>query len=328
MIGTLASCGSGLFGGKDSNKSKPQPRIDTCVMPTMKLRSFQAIFDKSGQEMADSEVNSEEVDWTLLVSSTEDHKHWSGVGLLGGCTGSLLDSGVDDAPAYILTNGHCLGSGSSVFNNEVIINQEPVKSLTMVFRYYNDLLRADLLDSPYKVSIVRYASMVNTDVAVVELEGVTLGQLKSECIMPYKVAANRVADGTRITNIGVPQSYVHRQNLGLRQSFCTVGGGVKLMEGPFSFSDSFWHQCSLVGGSSGSPVFDVESGEIVAVMNTAVNDSAEDEEDCSLNKPCELNGDEVVVRPERNYGQYVDFISKCFDNGIFDAMLASCELPQ
>ena len=67
---------------------------------------------------------------------------FNGVGRYGGCTGSLLDTESENGPAYILTNGHCVGRvppaskyappKGAYFD----ISQDSNKSMT--FNYFKD----------------------------------------------------------------------------------------------------------------------------------------------------------------------------------------------
>jgi hypothetical protein len=68
-----------------------------------------AIYDRSGQKIPDREVNSDRVNWQMLSAATG--RKYNGVGLIevgyGVCTGFLISTGSLNAPAYVLTNGHC-----------------------------------------------------------------------------------------------------------------------------------------------------------------------------------------------------------------------------
>lgn len=59
--------------------------------------------------------------------------------------------------------------------------------------------------------------------------------------------------------------------------------------------------CDIIGGSSGSPVVDDESGQVVAVTNT-INESGEQ---CTINNPCEVNEDgTTTVTKGEGYARY------------------------
>jgi hypothetical protein len=58
------------------------------------------------------------------------------------CTGSLIETGVDDAPAYMLTNGHC-AAGRNVGANDVVLD---------------DLATAEAVFAPRRARLRRHAS--------------------------------------------------------------------------------------------------------------------------------------------------------------------------
>ena len=283
-----------------------------------------AIYDQAGNKIPDSQVNSDDVDWTVLTPAS--HSAYSGVGRYGNCSAALIETeGGSGAPAYVLTNGHCVGAGL-LSANGVTIDEEANGQKKMYFKYYVENGEEDYLVVDNKT--IKFASMDGTDVALVELD-TTLGELKSQGITAFKISASKPNLCTQARNVGVPLSGVDSTSVGLRLSDCYIGDEVSLNEGDYRFSESIRHRCSIVGGNSGSPIFNRQDGTIIGVVNTAVNDNADGLEDCSLNKPCELaSGGTVAVEPKENYGQYVDFLAACFSDGVFDLNLSSCEINE
>lgn len=284
--------------------------------------SLSALYDCQGKELSDSKVNSDEVAWLVLDKTKSTHKQWNGVGRYGSCTGTLLDvGGKDSDPAYIITNGHCVGF-SLLSEKGVSFDMESNPNKPMRFDYFV----AQVVNNSFitiENKVIKFASMDNTDVAIVELD-VTYDSLVKQGINSYKLATTPPKKGQLISVVGVPQSGV--KTYGLRKSDCTIGEKVYLNEGNYSFSNSYRHRCSIVGGNSGSPVFDRESKEIVAVVNTAVDDGTENLEDCALQKPCELGSDgSKTVKASENYAQPVYYLSGCFESGIFNKDLSTCQ---
>ena len=279
-----------------------------------------AIYDEDGNKIPDSQVNTNQVYWTVLTS--ESHGAYSGVGRYGGCTGTLIETGGDSSsPAYVLTNGHCVGTGL-LSAQGVTIDQVANSSKKMYFNYYLENGADEYL--PIDNKTIKFASMDGTDVAVVELDA-TLGELKDQGITAFQISSTKPSLCTQARNVGVPLTGVSSQNIGLRLSDCFIGDEVSLNEGPYRFVESIRHRCSIVGGNSGSPIFNKATGSIIGVVNTAVNDDAASSNDCVLNKPCEVSSSgEKTVESEENYGQYVDFLAGCFSDGIFDIDLSSC----
>lgn len=294
---------------------------------SLALRSsaLKALFDCDGKKVKDNEANSSEVSWIKLSHSVEAHKKYNGVGKYGGCTGTLVDTDtkVSSSPAYILTNGHCLGN---LLPGKGVLFDSTVSTSSMTFDYYYDF-EDKTKRQVYPTKIVRYATMDSTDVALIELEGVTLQELKSKGLTAYKLSKELPKVGQVIENIGIPASGI--DDVALRHSICKVFGEARIKEGVYDFKNSYQLKCNVLGGSSGSSVFDYKTKEIIAVVNTTVNDSSEGQADCSLNRPCEYTGDsdKVFINTETNYMQSVSFLTSCFTSeGVFERTLDACSL--
>ena len=289
--------------------------------PPLRALGLSAIFDEHGYKLPDTEVNIPEVAWAVL--DAESHKFYSGVGRYGNCTGTLLDTTDDSsAPAYVLTNGHCVTSGSMAPSGYLSDAPES-PSRKMHFNYYKGFTPATLIT--VSVKKISFASMDKTDAALVELNA-SLGELKDRGICPFRLGEAKPVSGQKIQVVGVPLTGMLPENQGLRLSICTAGGTVALREGEYTFPDSFRHQCSAVGGSSGSPVFEPRDFSIVGLVNTSINDSAAAEASCSLNKPCEVSeSGEIITNTKDNYAQKIDYLVGCFDRfGFFDLRLSTC----
>jgi hypothetical protein len=130
--------------------------------------------------------------------------------------------------------------------------------------------------------------------------------------------------------IGVPQSGVQRVKRFLRRSTCQLTGRANVREGGYEWFGSFRHQCSSVGGSSGSPMISVGTHEIVAINNTGVDDSALDSPECAIDRPCEVAADgSVHTDYMSNYAERVTDIPSCFDaEGVFSLDVAGCKLAR
>jgi hypothetical protein len=81
-----------------------------------------------------------------------------------------------------------------------------------------------------------------------------------------------------------------------------------------------------IPGTSGSPVIDANTNQIVAINNTG----NEDGQRCTLDNPCEVDqAGNVTVRPDINYAQETWFISNCFTTGSrIDLTRPGCQLPR
>ncbi|MBI3543965.1 MAG: trypsin-like peptidase domain-containing protein [Deltaproteobacteria bacterium] len=289
----------------------------------------EVVFDDNGNKLPDSSVNSPLANWKILKLA--ESRALNGVGLVdifggGGCTGAFLDTGAGpDGPAYVLSNGHCAGP-NLMKPTDVLVDKAVTPGMNFRFNYFIDAGPA-----VRKVAIKRiaYATMHNTDVTVFELDA-TFGQVIKAGFIPHRIAAQDPARGTRVEMVGVPQSGVRRAERFVRRSTCEIGGRANLREGGYDFTGAFRHQCSSVGGSSGSPVISLETHEIVAINNTGVDDKALDEPECAIDRPCEVASDgRVRTDVNTNYAQRVSDIPSCFDGkGVFNIRQDGCRLEK
>ncbi|MEU5048184.1 serine protease [Streptomyces sp. NPDC021096] len=239
---------------------------------------------------------------------------FAGTVALSNCSGSLvrLPGSADTDPALVLTNGHCLETGMPGAG-EVITDRPSSRSFSL------------LNSTAGKVATLRavkisYATMTDTDITLYELN-TTYAKIKQQYgISALALSGDRSTAGT---SIKVVSGYWKRIYT------CNVDGFVhQLREADWTWKDSLRYtpSCNTIGGTSGSPVVDVNSGKVVAVNNTG-NESGER---CTMNNPCEVdeNG-QVTVRRGINYAQQTYGITKCFAAGNkLDLDLPGCELPK
>lgn len=287
-----------------------------------------AIFDRSGRKIPDREVNSDRVNWQML--STAAGRKYNGVGVIdlnyGVCTGFMFATGIHpNAPAYVLTNGHCQGSLSKLpTDREIIVNRST--KTKFILNYFHDF-KPDRLTIPVKRLV--YGTMKNNDIAILELTK-TQRELTKAGITPLQIAPKPPTLGEPLIVVGVPSEGVKDELSFLHAATCQVGESANVKEDIYNWKRSIRHQCSIVGGMSGSPMISLKTQQVVGIINTGVNDSAAKQPQCSLNRPCEVvkNGF-VQTFPQENYGQPVDLIPSCFDrHGIFNLDRSTCELER
>ena len=287
-----------------------------------------AIFDRSGRKLPDREVNSTRVNWQML--STAAGRRYNGVGLIevnyGICTGFLFSTGVHpQAPAYVLTNGHCQGAAHKLLSNREIIVNQPTKTQFTV-NYFHDF-KAERLTIPVKRLV--YGTMKNTDIAILELTK-TQQELIAAGVVPLQIATIPPASGEPAIVIGVPSEGVKDELNFLHAVTCRTGELANVKEDVYNWKKSIRHRCSIVGGMSGSPMISLKTHRVVGIINTGVNDNATKQPQCSLNRPCEVaeNGS-IQTFPQENYGQLVDRIPSCFNaQGVFDLTQSTCQLER
>lgn len=239
---------------------------------------------------------------------------FAGVVALSNCSGSLVTLPSSEAgdPALVMTNGHCLESGMPA-PGEVLVDEPSSRSFTLLDAEANDVAKL----TATKLS---YGTMTDTDLAIYEVDA-TYQEISDEHgIEPLEVDAERGTEGNAIDVVSGYWKEVYS---------CSLDGFVhELHEDGWVSKDSlrYTSECQTIGGTSGSPVIDRESGKVVGVNNTG-NESGQE---CTLNNPCEVdeNG-EVTVREGIGYGQQVHHLTKCVAAGNkVDLALPECELPK
>ncbi|BFV59476.1 serine protease [Kitasatospora sp. CMC57] len=239
---------------------------------------------------------------------------FAGTVALSNCSGSLIrmPSSLATDPALILSNGHCLETGFPAAG-QVLTNRSSSRTFSL------------LNSSGSKVATLRankmvYGTMTDTDVSIYQLNTTYAAIKSSYGINPLTVAATHPVAGTAIKVVSGYWKRIYS---------CNADAFVyRLKEGAWTWKDSmrYTSSCNTIGGTSGSPVVDVASGQVVAVNNTG----NEDGERCTDNNPCEVdqNGT-VTVRQGINYAQQTYWIPGCFGTGnTLDLTKAGCALPK
>jgi len=254
----------------------------------------------------------------VLENADGSRPHWSGIGRIKtpfNCTASLLDTrapgGSAQSPAYVLTAGHCIELG----NGNVVIGR-PITG-SMSFNYFTDTTA-----KTYPLKTVSWRSMQGVDLAIVELD-VSLQQLIGDGIQPLKLAATTPTYGSDILIVGAPAGFDVET---LRLAACTLQPAKDVIEGRWVWRNTFMNTCrDIRGGSSGSPVIDRHTNEIIGVIGSG-----------GLDKDIVPCGDHAVCSPEEPppnasaesvFGNPTDFITGCFNEGrIASDPGSSCQL--
>ncbi|WP_205519373.1 trypsin-like serine peptidase [Streptomyces olivoreticuli] len=239
---------------------------------------------------------------------------FAGTVALSNCSGSLIKmpNSSDNDPGLVMTNGHCLETGMPG-PGEVITDQPSSRTFTLL---NSSAGKAGTL----RATKVSYSTMTDTDVTLYELD-MTYAQIKQRYrIDALNLSADHPAAGTPIKVVSGYWKKIYS---------CNVDGFVyQLREGDWTWKDSLRYtpSCNTIGGTSGSPVIDANTGKVIAINNTG----NENGEQCTVNNPCEVdeNG-QVTVRQGTNYAEETYGIGKCFGSGNkLDLTLPGCELPR
>ncbi|WP_078960461.1 S1 family peptidase [Streptomyces sp. NRRL WC-3618] len=236
----------------------------------------------------------------------------AGTVALSNCSGSLVrfPNSVDTDPALVLSNGHC----SSLMDPGLVITNRPAN------RPFSLLDSSGAQVATLKAEKLAYGTMTDTDVAIYQLT-TTYAAIKSS----YGVSALTVRDTHPTAGTAVTVASGAWKKL----FDCNIDAFVhRLKEGKWTWKDSvrYTSACQTAGGTSGSPVIDRSTGEIVAVHNTGNENGAS----CTLDNPCEVDQQgNVTVHTGINYGQQTYQIPACFTTGNqLDLNAAGCTLPK
>ncbi|MEU8919622.1 serine protease [Kitasatospora sp. NPDC048545] len=240
--------------------------------------------------------------------------NFAGTVALSNCSGSLvrMPGSTASDPALVLSNGHCLESGMPG-PGQVVVNQPSSRTFTLLNASGGSL-------ATLRATKVVYGAMTDTDVSIYQLN-TSYSSIQSRYgIAPLTIAAGHPAQGASIKVVSGYWKKIYS---------CSIDGfAYRLKEADWTFKDSvrYTSTCNVIGGTSGSPVVDASSGQVVAVNNT-INENGER---CTLDNPCEVdqNG-AVTVRRGIGYAQETYGIPACFAAGNrLDLTRAGCALPR
>ncbi|PHM49502.1 trypsin-like serine peptidase [Xenorhabdus miraniensis] len=246
----------------------------------------------------------------LMKSTDPGAEKYRTVGKFNGnahCTATLIAG--ENAPdkntlALILTAGHCVDS--NVGTNDVIADQPAPDYWGYTPDYFID--KKDNL-SLVKVNRILYSTMKNEDIAVLELKA-TYGELAQKGYHPMKLKKNLEMKQQPIVLTHIPVNNVDYNYAYLRKSECNITGkSPELYEGgsPWFWSPVFSVNCAgVVGGSSGSPVFEKGQTNVIGVLNTTTEPGMTG---CGGNRPCIIENNKGVPQEGISYFIPVDSIA-------------------
>ncbi|HMR48999.1 MAG TPA: hypothetical protein PKE40_07215 [Arachnia sp.] len=231
------------------------------------------------------------------------------------CTGTIIETGVDDGPAYLITNGHCTGD----------VGRAP-QAVTVGEEWFGQAFLLDTYDNPSPLTLnaeaLEYSTMRGRDVAIVRLKE-SLGELKGLGIDPIPIIDEEPAPGTAVRNIAAPVQDLDWDDWVLRTGDCTLTHQTDLLEFRWLWTDAWANDCPGVRmGSSGSPLLTLNDdggpAAIAAVINTTTWGSSVDNGGlCFLNRPCEFGDDGLTMVEETSYAVSVAGVGRCFVDGVF-----------
>lgn len=229
------------------------------------------------------------------------------------CSGSLIRLNRNaDQNVVLLTNGRC-AKRHFINPGDAVINSPYDRGDILV--YLGD-------SEPEKIAVTRllYATMSDTDIALIELEA-TYAELEDRGAQVYSVSDSD-ADSKVGTTVLVVSGYTKQKQ------HCTIEKNIPLLlEDVWSTRNqvSFDANCVIEGGWAGSPMIDPTTQKIVGMVNASNTQGGI----CTLDNPCEIEGkSEKMAFRGRTYGQKISRLSDCVTtDGEIDLNLKGCALP-
>jgi V8-like Glu-specific endopeptidase len=293
-----------------------------------------AVFDRRERKLSEVNLDPNRINWHILDS--RQNRAYNGIGLIKiqdftSCTGFFLQTHHNpSAPAYVVTNAHCIdlidrlmGSNEIIVNRPLFSSGRSVPALTYTPNYF---VRPEQNRRTYRIKKILYATMKNSDIAVLELP-ITQGELIRSGVAPITIARSVSSPGTPIEVVGIPGEVLAADRQYLHRAVCNLGPTVRVKEGDYTWPQALRNRCSVVGGMSGSPM--MSGGQAIGIINTG-GGSDDLHNLCSLNNPCEVaaNGRPETTTNE-NYGQPLDRLPSCFTaQGIFSLAQPGCRLEK
>ncbi|WP_307867615.1 S1 family peptidase [Umezawaea beigongshangensis] len=249
---------------------------------------------------------------TAPGTATAADVDFTGAVALSNCSGAVVraPASAPSDPALVMTNGHCVRMLAA---DEVLVDQHASRTFALLSPSGNDelaVLRATRLE--YATSTGTDLALYRTDTTYARIEELGTRALPLSRTPPPVGADVRVVSGywKRVYSCSV-DAVVH-----------------ELREGDWTWRDSirYTESCDTIGGTSGSPVVDAVSGEVVGVNNT----TNENGERCTQDNPCEVDeAGSVVVREGARYGQQTHMLAACVGGGGRVVLtLPGCDLPR
>ena len=250
-----------------------------------------------------------------LEEITESGVDFTAIVALDNCSGSLVRF-VNSKPtdkALVLTNGHCY-EGGFLKPGEAIADKSSSRSFRLLNASGGKLasLRAEK---------VVYATMTGTDMTLYRLN-TTFAAIKSaNGVDALTLSDAHPEDGTQIRVVSGYWRKIYA---------CGISKFVhELREGDWTFTDSIKYSqpgCNTIGGTSGSPIINADTHEVVGINNTG-NESGKR---CTENNPCEVDpSGTVTVEKGASYGQETYQIYACLnESNALDLNKQGCTLTK
>ncbi len=246
-----------------------------------------------------------------------ESENFNGIVKLSNCSGALIDFDFSRSTdsAMILTNGHCETSGF-IPAGVAYVNKSSQRA---DFSFYNNVRQAKKI-SGLRAEKIIYATMTKTDMAIYKLNRNYDQIFKATGARPFRLSRESAKVGTEIQ---IFSGYWNRAYA------CRIDAEVEgLKEDQWFWSKSLRYSepgCDTIGGTSGSPILQRGTRNVVGINNTGNEGGAP----CSLNNPCETDafGNVRTAIRGASYGQHVSWMYTCLNpKNEFDLEVPGCLL--
>jgi V8-like Glu-specific endopeptidase len=278
-----------------------------------RLIAFLMLFSSSAYALPLTQGAAPEIS-PFFFADTYDYE---GIVALSNCSGSLvqLENGKDSDQALILTNGHCLGwIGGFLKPDQVVANYPQTREFKL-------LSSNAVVIGKVNATHILYATMTGTDMAIYKLQE-TYADIKAKFnTRPLTLASTRAKASTAIE---ILSGYWKRGYTCAIESFIP-----ELKEDKWIWKDSIRYSrpgCETIGGTSGSPILEAGTKNVIGVNNTG-NESGQE---CTMNNPCEVSLDGTISFTQGvSYGQQTYWLYSCLDeSNNLDLQKSGCLLPK
>ncbi len=233
------------------------------------------------------------------------------------CTAVALDMGQENAPAYAVTSGHCAQNYSDPDSAYQVVRNQAGEG-QLVFKY-EESTPSQQVHVPVLEMV--YSTLNQTDLAVLRLEG-TVAQLRARGVTPLKLQNTPAPALSPVAVVGAPLGQF------LKKVQCALGQRTDVTEFNWVWQALQANDCQgIYPGMSGSPVINLQSQEVVGILNTTTQDMV-DTVSCYLGSPCEIGTLGTAPQPMRAYSVPTDTLSGCFANGLWTPSQPRCTLPR
>jgi V8-like Glu-specific endopeptidase len=288
-----------------------QKRTTDVAKPTL-------LVDSNNKPLPD-DPNDPRVGWETLEAKSEN-KQWMGVGQLlrdgkPGCSAVVIKPPQCARPetqkVQVLTNGHCTGAESK-------------RKFSLRFGMFKGTSAKDHAEiSAHPI----YSSENQKDLGILELD-VNYKDLSRFGITPFEIGS-AFNTSEELQSVGIPLQGVNEENQVLhKNSHCQAESPVTIIDQFRYFTNEYpMNKCSIVGGNSGSGIFNKEH-QLVGLMNAGTLGQKPEppSHECELDT-CVYDGNGAPHRKDANFGFDVTSLNDCYKNCKLDTTLPKCRLP-